>query len=279
MESKIFIDGGDPQETKDAKALWGHIDGQTTNPTLISKNPKVASILAAGKKLAREEAWRMYREIAQEIAQTTDGPISLEPYTNLKTQASEIIYQAREMFAWIPNAYIKIPCTHEGLKAAQTLKKEIRLNFTLNFSQEQAAAVYSVSHNHTHCFISPFVGRLDDRGENGMDLVANEIEMYAKGDGHVKVLTASVRTLDHFFYALKLRSPFITVPFKIFKQWADDGFPEPDLNWQYDPGDKKPIPYREDLALDKPWEEYNLAHDLTTAGVERFAQDWDSLVM
>lgn len=279
LPNKIFIDGGDPQETLEAKKLLGYIDGQTTNPTLISKNPEVASYIASGKRLTQEEAWLRYRKIAEEIAKVTDGPISLEPYATFKTPASEIIYQAREMCAWIPNACIKIPCIPEGLRAAETLKNEMRLNFTLNFSQEQAAAVYSVSlGSHSPCFISPFVGRLDDRGENGMELIKNELLMFEQSDKHVHVLTASVRNLDHLLYALKLRSPAITVPFKIFKEWANQGFPQPETSWQYDSSGKKPIPYRSDLTLDKPWYAYNLNHELTTIGVERFAQDWDKLI-
>ena len=279
LQSRILIDGGDPQETLEAKRLLGHIDGQTTNPTLISKNPEVAKYIATGKKLTQEEAWQKYRQIAEELAKITDGPISLEPYVTFKTPASEIIYQAREMFTWIPNAYIKIPCIPEGLKAAESLKNEIQLNFTLNFSQEQAAAVYGVTlDTHPPCFISPFVGRLDDRGENGMELVKNELKMFEKSDGHVEVLAASLRSVSHLLYALKLKSPLVTVPFKVFKEWADQGFPEPSENWQYDPLGKKPIPYRTDLTLDRPWYDYNLDHGLTTVGVERFASDWDSLI-
>lgn len=278
LRSRIQIDGGDPAETLEAKKLLGHIDGQTTNPTLISKNPEVAKYIASGKKLTEEEAWGRYREIAREFAKITDGPISLEPYVTFQTKASDIIYQARDMFTWIPNAYIKIPCIKEGLKAAETLKTELNLNFTLNFSQEQAAAVYSASLGSKFpCFISPFVGRIDDRGESGMDVVKNELKMLEIGDGHLEVLTASVRTLDHLFYALQLKSPLITLPFKVFKEWADKGFPRPEADWKYNPGDKKQIPYREDLTLDKPWYKYNLDHELTTVGVEKFAQDWDSL--
>lgn len=279
LQSQILIDGGDPRETLEAKKLLGHIDGQTTNPTLISKNPEIAELIALGRKLTQEEAYRRYREIVQEIAKITDGPISLEPYVNFKTQASEIIYQAREMFTWIAHAHIKIPCIEEGFKAAEILKNEMRLNFTLNFSQEQAAAVYSVTRGSRHpCFISPFVGRLDDRGENGMDLVKNELRMFEVSDRHVKVLTASVRNLSHLLYALKLKSPLITVPFTIFKEWAEQSFPQPGTEWQYNSGGKTPIPFNEKLVLDKPWYDYNLEHPLTTAGVEKFASDWDNLI-
>lgn len=279
LSSRILIDGGDPAETLEAKNLLGHIDGQTTNPTLIGKNPDIIKILESGERLTQEEAYHKYREIAREIAKITDGPISLEPYVNFETSVEDIIYQAREMFTWIPNACIKVPCTYEGLKAADVLKKEMRLNFTLNFSQEQAAAAYSVTRgSHFPCFVSPFVGRLDDHGENGMDLVKNEIAMFDKSDSHLKVLSASIRSLPHLLYALKLKSPFITVPFKVFKEWAELGFSQPDKDWQYDPGEKKPIPYKRDLILDRPWYSYNLNHELTKVGVERFAQDWDSLI-
>ena len=111
-----------------------------------------------------------------------------------------------------------------------------------------------------------------------MELVANELKMYEKSDQHMQVLTASVRSLSHLLYALKLKSPLITVPFKIFKEWAEAGWTQPEEGWQYDVGGKKPIPYQKDLTLDKPWYEYNLEHPLTTVGVEKFSQDWNSLI-
>jgi transaldolase len=148
---------------------------------------------------------------------------------------------------------------------------------TLCFSQEQAAAVYNATKGAKDVFVSPFVGRLDDRGEDGMSLIANILKMYRKGDGHVLTLTASVRNLNHLLYALQLKSPIITVPFKIFKEWADKGFSLPDETFVYDPGTLKPIPYRE-IPLDKPWTKYNIHHDLTDIGIERFSNDWNYLV-
>jgi transaldolase len=106
-----------------------------------------------------------------------------------------MIAEGRQMYTWIPNAYIKYPCTHEGLRAAQmSIREGIRVNLTWYFSQDQAAAVYSATKGtKAPAYVSPFVGRLDDRGENGMDLVKNIREMYKPNDHHVKVLAATIR--------------------------------------------------------------------------------------
>ena len=103
--------------------------------------------------------------------------------------------QGQEMFTWIANAYVKYPCTHEGLRAAEmSVQKGIRVNMTLCFSQEQAAAVYVATKGSKEpVYVSPFVGRLDDQGEDGMDLVRNIKKMYSRSDGHVHVLAASIR--------------------------------------------------------------------------------------
>jgi transaldolase len=184
------------------------------------------------------------------------------------------------MFSWIPNAHIKFPTFPEGLKAAQkAISLGLRVNMTLCFTQAQAAAVYAATRGAQKgdVFVSPFVGRLDDREENGMDLIAHILQLYKKGDGHVEVLTASVRTLDHLLYALKLGSHIITAPLKILREWADKGQPLPDATYQYDRRKLKAIPYR-DLDLNKPWQEYDLSHELTTRGMEKFSGDWNSLV-
>jgi transaldolase len=166
----------------------------------------------------------------------------------------------------------------EGLTAVEVFCQEFPVNMTLNFSQAQAAAVYQATREARYSvFISPFVGRLDDRGENGMDLIANELKMYHSGDGHVQVLTASVRTLGHLMEAICLQSPAITVPMKVFQEWASQKFPLPDDNFRYDAGDLKPIPYQQ-LTLDRDWHSYNLHHDLTDAGLTRFTQDWQKII-
>lgn len=286
IPAKIFIDGGDPAETAEAKKLLGYIDGQTTNPTLVSKNPEVQARLARGEKFTEAEAYEAYKKIVREISGIVEYSVSIETYSDTSTTAEQMFAQSREMYTWIPNAWIKFPTTTAGLAAAEMAVKEgMRVNMTLCFSQEQAAAVYTATLSPKtgsnpemgSVFVSPFVGRLDDRGENGMDLIKNIKEMYRKGDGHVLTLTASVRTVEHLLYALQLGSEIITLPFKTFKLWADGGFQLPEIGYQYNPGILKGIPYQ-DISLDKPWEQYNIQHDLTDIGISKFSEDWNNLV-
>ena len=187
-----------------------------------------------------------------------------------------MLEMGKEMFSWIPNAHIKFPTNKEGLEAAgQATRDDIRVNMTLCFSQEQAAAVYAATKGSQDTFVSPFVGRLDDKGENGMDLIKNILQMYKNSDHQVKVLTDSVRNLDHFLYAISLNSDIITAPFKILKEWADAGLSIPE-NFSYSPLLKN-IPYRE-LDLNKNWREFDIINELTDAGIEKFASDWNSLI-
>ena len=134
--------------------------------------------------------------------------VSIEVFADFDTTAENMLAQGREMFSWIPNAYVKYPCTKEGLHAAQASVREgIRVNMTLCFSQEQAGAVYAATKGSKQpVYVSPFLGRLDDRGENGMDLVRNIKKMYEPGDGHVLVLAASIRGRT-IFSARSLYSP------------------------------------------------------------------------
>jgi transaldolase len=287
LMSKIFIDGGDTEETRKADELlrtirpeWQRgIDGQTTNPTLVAKNPDIQRHLASGKKLTPEEALAEYCKIVQAIAKVTQGPISIQVIADQLTSADEMLRQARIYKDWIPNGVVKFPCIPEGLTAAEIFCQEFPVNITLNFSQSQAAAVYQATRRANYqVFISPFVGRLDDRGENGMDVIVNELKMYRNGDGHVDVLTASVRTLGHLMDAIHLQSPAITVPMKVFQEWANQKFPLPDDTFTYDAGGLKPIPYQQ-LSLDQDWRSYDLHHDLTDAGLTRFTQDWQKITM
>jgi transaldolase len=191
-----------------------------------------------------------------------------------------MLKQAKEMFSWIPNAHIKFPTSREGLKAAeQAVKSGFRVNLTLCFTQEQAAAVYAATRGAKKgdVFVSPFIGRLDDRGENGMDLISNILKMYQKGDGHVELLTASVRKADHLLYALKLGSDIITVPFNVLKEWGEKGMPMPKSDYVYDSGSLKAIPFKE-IDLAKNWETYDIRHELTDKGMERFSADWNALI-
>src|SRR3990167_4401030 len=102
LKSKIFIDGGDPQESREAEKLLGFIDGQTTNPTLISKSPIVQKRLSEGKKFTESEAYQFYKEVVVELSKITDGPISIEVYADKNTPAEKMLKQGTEMFTWIP---------------------------------------------------------------------------------------------------------------------------------------------------------------------------------
>jgi len=291
LPSKIFIDGGDPEETRQADAMlkkagFAGLDGQTTNPSLIAKHAKES--LKAEGKITEAQAIDFYKKTVQEMsAIIPSGSISIQVIGDPATLTSEqMLTQARDRLTWIPNASIKFPATVTGLAAAEVFCEEGPLNITLNFSQEQAAAVYAATTRHNYTvFVSPFVGRLDDKGMNGMDVVVNELEMYRSlKNNHVQVLTASLRNINHLMDALHLGSSIITVPFTIFKEWADPSagsgrvpFQLPLKDYLYDAPGLTAIPYSE-LNLDENWRTFNLDHDLTTAGLAKFWEDWQSIV-
>jgi transaldolase len=282
-KTKILVDGGDPDETLRIKSLLGFVDGQTTNPSLIAKNPEIKQLVASGHTLSSEEEKNEYRKIVQSISPVVgDAGVSIEVFADLNTTAEEMLAQGQEMFSWIPNAYIKYPCTPEGLRAAQmSVQKNIRVNMTLCFSQEQAAAVYAATKGSKQpVYVSPFVGRLDDHGEDGMDLIKNIKKMYEHGDGHVHVLAASIRGVNHLLYSFALNAELATVPSKVLEEWAAKGFPLPDRNFTYrgvDANDKplKAIPYKE-LDLNLPWQSFDIAHELTKKGIQKFVADYES---
>lgn len=276
LKTKIFLDSGDPAETKEALALLGFLDGQTTNPSLIAKNPATA-----GKKFSTEELTDFYKGVVQEVsALIPEGSISIEVYADKNTTADEMLVQARQFWQWIPNAHIKYPTVPAGLEAAEiSIKEGMRVNMTLVFSQPQAASVYAATFGAKKgdVFLSPFVGRLDDRGENGMDFISNTIKMYSSGDGHVEVLVASVRSMEHFTKSIELGADIITAPLKILKEWAGLGMPLISDKLQVTSDKLKQIPY-EEISLGKNWQEYNISHELTDKGIEKFAQDWNGLI-
>ena len=267
-KTKILVDGGDPDDTLRVKKLLGFVDGQTTNPSLIAKNPEIQQQIATGHTLSPQEEKHEYRKIVQAVSQLVgDAGVSIEVFADLDTTADEMLAQGREMFSWIPNAYIKYPCTREGLWAAQmSVPHHIRVNMTLCFSQEQAAAVYAATKgSKEQVYVSPFVGRLDDRGENGIDLVKNIKTIYRKGDGHVHVLAASLRHLDHLLTSFALDAELVTVPAKVIEKWATSDFPTPDQNFTYkavgaNGQPLKPIPYKA-LDLNLQWQSFDIANE------------------
>ena len=274
-KTKILVDGGDPQETRQVKEWLGFVDGQTTNPSLIAKNPHIRELITSGHRLSNQEEMDEYKKIVQTISPLVgDAGVSIEVFSDEKTTAPEMFSQGQEMFSWISNAYIKYPCTAEGLRAAQvSVEQGMRVNMTLCFSQQQAAAVYAATKGTKEpAYVSPFVGRLDDIGQNGMDVVKNIKKMFSKGDGHVLVLAASIRSLEHLLYCFALETELVTVPARILELWASKNSPIPDKQFQYKTSGKS-IPY-EDLNLEGPWETFDIQHDLTRKGVEKFAADY-----
>ena len=281
--TKILVDGGDPDETQRIKSLLGFVDGQTTNPSLIAKNPEIQQRLKSGQKLSSQEEKEAYKKIVQRISPLVGAAgVSIEVFADLNTTAEDMFSQGEEMFSWIQNAYIKYPCTHEGLRAAQmSVGRGMRVNITLCFSQEQAAAVYAATKGTKEpAYVSPFIGRLDDHGENGMDLIKNIKRMYAAGDGHVNVLAASIRNLDQLLCAFALQAELATVPSKVLQEWAMRDFPLPGEDFAYkglDANGKalEEIPYR-DLDLNRPWQSFDIAHELTAKGIQKFVADYQS---
>ena len=282
-KAKILVDGGDPEETVRVKHLVGYVDGQTTNPSLIAKNPEVRTLVSSGQKFSSRQELDEYKKIVQTISPLVgDAGVSIEVYADFDTTAEEMLAQGREMFSWIPNAYVKYPCTHEGLRAAQmSVRDDMRVNMTLCFSQEQAAAVYAAKKgSHAPVYVSPFVGRLDDRGENGMDLVRNIKQMYEAGDGHVHVLAASIRHLKHLLGSFASKAELATAPSKVWEEWAASSFSLPGEDFVYQGTDKadkplKPIAYKS-VDLNRAWESFDIRHELTTKGIQQFVADYKS---
>jgi transaldolase len=236
--------------------------------------------------LSLAEQSEEYKRIVQKISPLVgDAGVSIEVFANLSTTAEQMLAQGEDMFSWIPNAYIKYPCTYEGLRAAQmSVERGIRVNVTLCFSQEQAAGVYAATHaSKAPVYVSPFIGRLDDRGENGMDLIRAIQQMYKASDGHVYVLAASIRTVDQLLACFALDVELVTVPIKVLESWAAKGLPMPDRNFVYrgvDTNGKplKPIPYK-NINLTKPWSAFNLRNELTRKGIEKFVTDFEGTLL
>ncbi len=281
--TKILVDGGDPDETQRIKSLIGFVDGQTTNPSLIAKNPEIQRRLASGQKLSSLEEKEAYKKIVQRISPLVGAAgVSIEVFADLNTTAEEMLVQGEEMFSWIQNGYIKYPCTYEGLRAAQmSVERGMRVNMTLCFSQEQAAAVYAATKGSREpAYVSPFIGRLDDRGDNGMDLIRNIKKMYKGGDDHVHVLAASIRSVDQLLSSFALEAELATVPAKILQEWATKGFPLVGEDFVYKGLDAKGNPLKQikykELDLSGSWQSFDITHELTAKGIQKFVADYTS---
>src|ERR671928_1483443 len=191
---KFFLDSANLGEIREAAEL-GLIDGVTTNPSLISKEGGVD----------------FKRHIAA-ICELVEGDVSAE-VTSLDTEG--MLSEGREYAAIAPNVIIKCPLTRDGLKATRQLSSEgIKVNVTLCFSAAQAILAAKAGAS----FISPFLGRLDDIGENGLLLLQNIIEIYQNYSWKTEVLAASMRHPIHVIEAARMGADIATIPFKVIDQ-------------------------------------------------------------
>jgi transaldolase len=192
---KFFIDTGDVGEIREAHAM-GLVDGVTTNPSLIAKS---------GRK---------YKDVVIEICEMINGPISAEVLT---TTYDEMMAEARDWHKVHKNVVVKLPLIPEGLKAVKTCAQEgIRTNVTLCFSANQALLAAKAGAN----YISPFIGRLDDISETGMELIAKIVTIYNNYNCETEVLVASVRNPVHVVDAAMLGADICTIPFAVMQQLA-----------------------------------------------------------
>jgi transaldolase len=192
---KFFIDTGDIGEIKEAWAM-GAIDGVTTNPSLLSK---------AGVPIKKA--------IAQ-ICEVVNGPVSAEV---LATDTDGILKEGRELAKIHKNVVVKVPLIVDGLKAVRVFKGEgIATNVTLCFSATQALLAAKAGAT----YVSPFVGRLDDLAEDGMDLIQQIVTIYGNYDYDTEVLVASVRHPIHVVQAAMMGADVATIPFKVITQLA-----------------------------------------------------------
>jgi len=216
---KIFIDTADLDEIREL-ASWGVIDGVTTNPTLVAKSG------------------RPFKEIIDEIFKIVDGPISLEAVSE---KADDIVKEAKSLVSKVSEKYrknvtIKIPMTPEGLKAVKKLKKEgIKTNVTLVFSANQALLAAKAGAT----FVSPFIGRLDDIGQEGMKIIEEIMEIFVNYDIETELIVASIRHPIHVIQAARLGADIATVPPEVIRKMAK--------------------------------------HSLTDVGIERFLKDWEKV--
>ena len=192
---KFFIDTANVDEIKKALAL-GMVDGVTTNPSLVSKEA------------------RPFPDILKEICSLVEGPVSAEV---IGLEAGGMVREARELVKIADNIVIKIPMLEEGLKAVRLLSAEgIKTNVTLVFSAAQALLAAKAGAT----FVSPFVGRLDDIGQSGMELIANIMSIYRNYGFTTEIIVASVRHPMHVLDAARIGADIATIPYKVIAQLA-----------------------------------------------------------
>ncbi len=211
---KIFIDTADIAQIREAASM-GLVDGVTTNPSLVAKT---------GKR---------FEDVILEICEIVDGPISAE---TVSRDADGMMKEGRALAGLHPNVVVKIPTTGEGLKAVRRCGKEgIKTNVTLCFSAPQALFVAKAGTT----YVSPFVGRLDDTGADGMALIEEIVDIYRNYALETQVLVASIRNPGHVIRAARLGADVATMPWNVMQQL--------------------------------------MRHPLTDAGIELFLKDWEKV--
>ena len=213
---KLFLDTANLEHIRHGVRL-GVITGITTNPSIISREGKVD-----------------YQKLVKEICSVVPGPVSTEV---LSLDASGMVAEAREIAKWAENIVVKIPASLDGIEATSILAKEnIKVNFTLCFSLNQALLATIAG----AAFISPFVGRLDDVGEDGMKLVADIVQHLSCYNLSAEVIAASIRHTGHCLAAAKASAHIATIPYEVLLQM--------------------------------------IQHPLTEIGIKRFIDDWKKVM-
>ena len=193
---KFFADTADVEAIAELNDL-GMVDGVTTNPSLILKSG------------------RDIREVTREIAAMVDGPVSAEV---VALEADRMIEEGRELAGIAANIAVKVPLTWDGLKACRALSAEgFAVNVTLCFSPAQALLAAKAG----AAFISPFIGRLDDIGLDGMELIADIRQIYDNYDFKTEILAASIRSVNHAIAAAKLGADVMTAPPEVIRKMAE----------------------------------------------------------
>jgi len=211
---KIFVDTANIEEIKES-ASWGIVQGVTTNPTLLSKER------------------RPFRELVEEICSIIDGPISVEVTA---TETEGMVEEGERIASWHSNIVLKIPMGVEGIKAVKKLSSEgIKTNVTLIFSPNQALLAAEVGAT----YASIFVGRLDDIGHDGMEVVEKSLRIYRNYSFATEIIVASVRHPIHILRAGEMGAPVVTAPYKVLQAMFQ--------------------------------------HPLTDTGLQRFLADWEKL--
>ena len=211
---KFFLDTANIDEIKQA-IDWGVLDGVTTNPSLI-----------AGEN-------RDFEELVSEICSLVDGPVSLETTT---LTAGEMVREAEELIRFGPNVVVKVGISPEGVKAVRKLSQVgIKTNVTLTFSSNPAILAAKAGAT----YVSPFIGRLDDVGHVGMNVIKEILTIFRNYAFTTQLIVASIRHPLHVVQAAKLGAPIATMPFKVMEQL--------------------------------------FKHPLTDIGLERFLKDWEKV--